>query len=259
MQQPLPHVLPADEITLADEHQRGQRRNPCRDRTDQQDQVEPVDKRLLRRGGERCAQRGGWTADRLHRASGADCMRECGRMSGKRRGTEVRGHARADLGRESEAEMPNAASRPPTNVGTFSSDRSNIGLGVRYSMTANIPSRTPPAINDPTTCADPQPTSVLRISPNTSATKAALKLTKPAISSGAACASFDSGTRRAVISSATAPTGMLTKKIQRQERPLVIRPPSTGPTATAAPVTAPKTPNAIARSLPRNASASSII
>src|ERR1017187_10494751 len=125
--------------------------------------------------------------------------------------------------------MPNAASKPPTNVGTFSSDRSNIGLGVRYSITPKSPSRTPPAINDPATCADPQPTSVLRISPNTSATKAALKLTKPAISSGAACASCDSGTRRAVISSATAPTGMLTKKIQRQERPLVIRPPSTGP------------------------------
>src|SRR4051812_25180438 len=50
---------------------------------------------------------------------------------------------------------------------------------------------------------------------------------------------------------------MLTKKIQRHERPLVIAPPSTGPTATAMPVMAPKTPKAVPRSRPLKAVPSS--
>jgi hypothetical protein len=52
------------------------------------------------------------------------------------------------------------------------------------------------------------------------------------------------------MSSATTPIGMFTKKIQRHEMPLVSSPPSTGPTATATPVTAPKIPNATPRSRP---------
>ena len=50
---------------------------------------------------------------------------------------------------------------------------------------------------------------------------------------------------------------MFTKKIHRHDRPLVSTPPSTGPIATATPVVAPNTPNAVPRSLPLNASASS--
>ena len=38
---------------------------------------------------------------------------------------------------------------------------------------------------------------------------------------------------------ATAPMGMLTKKIQRQPMPLVRAPPISGPMATAPPITAP--------------------
>ena len=49
------------------------------------------------------------------------------------------------------------------------------------------------------------------------------------------------------------PIGMLTRKIQRHDSPLVITPPSTGPTATAIPVIAPNTPKAMPRSLPWNA------
>ena len=56
---------------------------------------------------------------------------------------------------------------------------------------------------------------------------------------------------------ATTQIGMLTKKIQRHDRPLVSTPPSTGPIATATPVVAPKTPNAVPRSLPLKALASS--
>ena len=58
-----------------------------------------------------------------------------------------------------------------------------------------------------------------------------------------------------MITAAT-PNGTLTKKIQRQDRPEVSRPPTRGPMATARPVTAPQTPNAVPRSWPRKASAS---
>jgi hypothetical protein len=49
---------------------------------------------------------------------------------------------------------------------------------------------------------------------------------------------------------AAIPIGAFTKKIHRQERPEVSTPPSSGPMATARPVTAPQTPNAMPRSLP---------
>ena len=47
--------------------------------------------------------------------------------------------------------------------------------------------------------------------------------------------------------------GTFTKKIHSQPMPDVIRPPTTGPTATAAPITPPKMPKAIPRSGPWNA------
>ena len=43
---------------------------------------------------------------------------------------------------------------------------------------------------------------------------------------------------------ATTPIGTLTKKIHRQPMPLVMAPPTSGPTATAPPITAPKIPKA---------------
>ena len=59
------------------------------------------------------------------------------------------------------------------------------------------------------------------------------------------------------MATATIPIGTFTKKMYRQERPLVSTPPSSGPMATARPVTVPQTPKATPRSRPRNASASS--
>jgi hypothetical protein len=47
---------------------------------------------------------------------------------------------------------------------------------------------------------------------------------------------------------ATMPIGMFTRKIQRQLRPLVIKPPTSGPTANDAPMVAPYTARAPARS-----------
>ncbi len=65
-----------------------------------------------------------------------------------------------------------------------------------------------------------------------------------------ASGSRESATWVSVRNTAIAPIGTLTKKIHSQPMPEVMIPPSTGPTATAAPVTAPKTPNAVPRSLP---------
>ncbi len=45
-------------------------------------------------------------------------------------------------------------------------------------------------------------------------------------------------------------TGRLTKKIHRQDKVSVIRPPRTGPTAAEPPATAPHTPNAAPRARP---------
>ena len=65
----------------------------------------------------------------------------------------------------------------------------------------------------------------------------------------------DSSTFLSVTRSAAIPIGMLTKKIHRHEMPLVISPPSTGPTATATPVIAPSRPKATALSRPWKACA----
>ncbi len=80
---------------------------------------------------------------------------------------------------------------------------------------------------------------------------------KPGQSGRLARGSRDSDTRMTVRMTAMTPMGALTKKIHRQEMPDVSTPPSSGPIATASPVTAPQTPKAVPRSFPRNASASS--
>ncbi len=80
-------------------------------------------------------------------------------------------------------------------------------------------------------------------------------MTNPNQSGRPARGSCDSLTRHAAIAMVPRQIGMLTKKIQRQEMPLVSTPPSTGPTATATPVVAPNAPNATPRSRPLNADA----
>ena len=84
-----------------------------------------------------------------------------------------------------------------------------------------------------------------------------MKSEKPAQSGRLACGARDSATFSTLMMTAAMPIGAFTKKIHRQDSPLVSSPPSSGPTATARPVTAPHTPNATPRSLPRKASASS--
>ena len=76
-------------------------------------------------------------------------------------------------------------------------------------------------------------------------------MTSPIQSSRAASGSDDSWITSTAPTIATVPIGPFTKKIHSQPMPVVIRPPSIGPIATAAPATAPQTPNAMPRSRPR--------
>ena len=65
------------------------------------------------------------------------------------------------------------------------------------------------------------------------------KVTKPIQSTRRAVGALASCTLVRVMTMATAPIGMLTKKIQRHPMPLVMAPPTSGPMATAPPITAP--------------------
>ncbi len=60
----------------------------------------------------------------------------------------------------------------------------------------------------------------------------------------------DSWTCASASAIAPIPIGRLTRKIASQPMPSVSTPPTSGPTATEAPVTAPHTPNAVPRSRP---------
>ena len=83
-----------------------------------------------------------------------------------------------------------------------------------------------------------------------------MKSEKPSQSGRLARAARDSATLASAMMTAAIPIGAFTKKIHRQDRPEVSTPPSSGPMATARPVTAPQAPNATPRSWPRKESAS---
>ncbi len=83
-----------------------------------------------------------------------------------------------------------------------------------------------------------------------------MKVSTPGTSMPPCAGSRDSSTFISVIASAAAPIGTLTRKIQRQPIHSVIRPPTSGPIATAPPVVAPQIPKAVPRSLPWNSWAS---
>ena len=70
-------------------------------------------------------------------------------------------------------------------------------------------------------------------------TSALLKVTSPSQSIRVALGSRDSRIRRKVTATAAIPIGTFRKNTHRQPRPLVIAPPTSGPTATATPIVAP--------------------
>ena len=82
-------------------------------------------------------------------------------------------------------------------------------------------------------------------------------VSSPGQSSRPPLGACDSSTFASVIAIAPMPIGTLTRKIASQPMPSVSTPPTSGPTATEAPVTAPQTPNAVPRSRPWKAEASS--
>ena len=128
--------------------------------------------------------------------------------------------------------------------------KSNIGSFWRSSAKTKAMRSTADPTSDQTTTLEVQPSAVERIIAKTSAAKPPEKVTKPSQSGLVAAGLLDSSTLRRVTMSASTPIGTFTKKIQRQPMPLVMRPPRTGPTATATPVTEPKTPKATPRSRP---------
>jgi hypothetical protein len=155
-----------------------------------------------------------------------------------------------------DAEIANAEASPPTKVGLRNRVRSNIGRGCRSSTSTNTASNPAAVMIEPKTRPEPHECVFDSISPYTRAASAPLNDTAPSQSGRPASGSRDSSTRNNVSAIAITPIGTLTKKIHRHVSPLVIAPPSTGPTATAMPVIAPNTPNATPRSSPRKASAS---
>ena len=82
-------------------------------------------------------------------------------------------------------------------------------------------------------------------------------MTSPSQSFGPASGSLDSATLREREQIAAIPIGTLTKKIDSQPMLSVSTPPTSGPIATAAPMVAPQMPNAVPRSRPWKAAASS--
>ena len=95
-----------------------------------------------------------------------------------------------------------------------------------------------------------QSSALPRISPKMSRNSAPENVTVPARVEPPAVGSLDSSTRVSVSARANAPIGTLTKKIASQPIHSVSTPPTSGPTATAAPVVAPHRPSAVPRSRP---------
>ncbi len=94
-----------------------------------------------------------------------------------------------------------------------------------------------------------------RISAKISANSPSENTAVPAQSSRSGDGSLDSETRVNVSTSAKIPIGTLMKKIDSQLMPSTSTPPISGPTATAAPVTAPQIPIAVPRWLGGNVAA----
>ena len=128
--------------------------------------------------------------------------------------------------------------------------RSSIGSATRRSMATNAPSAATQTASAPSVCPEPQPSSATRTRAKVSAAAARVKAPPPAQSIRGRCGRRDSLSVRRAMTIVARPIGTLTKKIQRQERPWVSRPPMIGPAATAAPEVAPQMPKAVPRSRP---------
>ena len=122
----------------------------------------------------------------------------------------------------------------------------SIGCSVRSSHATKHTSSAAPATNEPTMPAEVQPTSLARTSPHTIPTRPALARARPGRSSRDAGPRLSSSRSR-ISGASTSPIGTLSQKIQCQEMPLTIAPPTSGPSATARPLIPPQMPSASPR------------
>ena len=156
-----------------------------------------------------------------------------------------------------DAESVKATIEAPANVGLRNRSRSSIGFSWRISTSTKTARRITEAAIRPRIRALPHPSALPRMSANTRARSAPENRAVPAQSTPVAPGSRVSRRRIWVSTIAASPIGTLMKKIHSQPKPCVIAPPTSGPIATAPPIVAPQTPNAVPRSRPWNSWASS--
>ena len=126
----------------------------------------------------------------------------------------------------------------------------SIGSGTLRSTPMNAARSAAAAPNSAMIWALPQPASLPRSNASTSRNRPPLSVPSPSQSIRPAFGLRDSRTFMYVVASAAIPTGTLTKNTQRQPRPSVMTPPTSGPTATDIPMVAPYIAIAVPRSLP---------
>ena len=114
-----------------------------------------------------------------------------------------------------------------------------MGSACFHSATRNTAIRTTAPVNSPTISVLDHPSSLPRMRARIRRKRETEKETNPIQSIRRSLGSFDSLILVRVMMTATTPTGTLMKKIHRHPIPLVMAPPTNGPTATAPPRTAP--------------------
>ena len=133
----------------------------------------------------------------------------------------------------------------------------SIGASVRRSWTMKATISSTPAASETSTSVLVQPSDWLRISPYTIPNSPAEPSPSPARSSRRAGPWLSASRARASGTSVT-PIGTLIQKIQCHEAACTTAPPTSGPSATAIPLTPDQTPSAIPRRSGGKASASSV-
>ena len=119
----------------------------------------------------------------------------------------------------------------------------SIGSRARSSQTTNSATSSAPAPKLATTSKLPQPARLPRTRPQTSPSTPPVTSVSPGMSSAESGPKL-SGMRASASGTSASPSGTLSQKIHCQAMPSVIAPPTTGPAATARPVSEKKTPSA---------------
>ncbi len=147
---------------------------------------------------------------------------------------------------KSTANTHRQAALPAAYARMRNSPSGTMGCAARCSQPMKTPVSAAPAASVTTTCGLPQPRLVTRMSAHTTPSAAPVASTRPSGSSRAGARVVPlslvtiSGTK-------TMPSGTFSQKIHGHAMPCATAPPTTGPAATASPVTAVKMPMAQAR------------